>query len=268
VRASGSASGSARLPLRKITPVQPSPYEEPKVTRQISLAARLQDSFLAQRPNVRRLVDFVVDTTVKNACTSAVHRCAIPAVQEAFEWLLSTRPVSASGAAEMEWVEGAAEQAMKRAEQEAVTTAVHYARTYISSKVPDALLLLAPPDERRESVEMCVALAKEHALEVVAVAVGPHARTEVRLHMQERISKLKRSMKAAQHLPVGRLVDFLQRDDDAAVAAAAEDSAQPPSLPSLLCLPLPLDLRPGRQHRLRLGDTLLLLRLRVLPSLS
>lgn len=47
----------------------------------------MQRTFLEQRPNFRRVVDFVVDTAASNAARAAVLKVVPPALQDAQEKL-------------------------------------------------------------------------------------------------------------------------------------------------------------------------------------
>lgn len=177
--------------VRKITPVQrpgPSPSldissnlpngekvaaEHGSDSQDDQLKLKLQRTFLEQRPHLRRVVDFVVDTVASNAARASVLKVVPPALQNAQEKLQmvlrgnggDTSPVTSSpwSIIKGSQVETAVEHIITTTIHQLLGPALDYAKGHAADRTAEALAALADPEESSFVLSVAAGIAAETA---------------------------------------------------------------------------------------------------------
>ncbi|XP_024372189.1 uncharacterized protein [Physcomitrium patens] len=177
--------------VRKITPVQrPGPSQTLDISSNSAngerittehgfesqddqLKLKLQRTFLEQRPQLRRVVDFVVDTAAGNAARAAVLKLVPPALQSAQEKLqmvLRGKGADSSPASSPSWSNSKGSQ-VEAAVEHIITTTIHqllgpaldYVKGHAKDRTAEALAALADPDESSFVLSVAAGITAETA---------------------------------------------------------------------------------------------------------
>eukprot|EP00741_Cyanophora_paradoxa_P009858 tig00001668_g9549.t1 len=191
-RGAGLPAGSGG-PQRKIRPVQPTPGEDLGWGR--PGRALLQEAFLAQRPALHRLLQFVLDAAVPSAVAWAAAEACGPRLAGPLEAL---RQLAAS------CPPGATSRPPLRRPQPPQSPVLRRRPRRLPSARPASAPASPSAREQRAAVEAAVALAQEHAAAATRRPAADAARAAVRAALTDRIAKARlRTPRAAPRLTPG-----------------------------------------------------------------
>ncbi|KAJ7565096.1 hypothetical protein O6H91_02G047900 [Diphasiastrum complanatum] len=224
---SGSPEATLRRFPRKITPVerlshpqpsligglleQPTAMEDTIISKQDHLKSSLQRKFLEQRPQVRRLVDFVVDVIASNAASAATSKCLPPVLESAYcklEIALSaessnvddlrpgTRKLDGTRAPHYEAV---AEHVITGSLHEVLSAAMEYAKGHAVARTLEALAALLNPDENSYIWGVAAGIATEEADSAACRKVLASISSNIRKHIFKKVENWQKEHSTASH---------------------------------------------------------------------
>ncbi|GLJ09069.1 hypothetical protein SUGI_0101140 [Cryptomeria japonica] len=199
--------------IRKITPIQNSRESQSHAYNNMlgesiivknvmdndkdQLKLKLQHVFLEQRPNLQRLVDFIVDTTAVNAAHAASLKCVPQILEDMMNKLqvaIMDRFPNLSEVQSIEEFENmlnasnfeeATEHIVSTAIQQVLPAAIDYARRHSADRTVKALSALAAPDESPYVLSVAGGIASEAA----AIAVNKKTLANVSSEIRKRITR-------------------------------------------------------------------------------
>ncbi|KAH9292418.1 hypothetical protein KI387_042408 [Taxus chinensis] len=215
--------------IRKITPIQNSRQGQSHASNNMlgestivknpvdndkdQLKLKLQHVFLEQRPNLQRLVDFIVDTTAVNAAHAASLKCVPQVIEDTMIKLQVAIMDRLPNLSELESIEEfenmlntsnfeeATEHIISLAIQKVLPAAIDYAKQHSADRTVEALSALATPDE--SSHALSVAGVSRHNLliffsaddfsgiasEAAAIAVNKKTLANISSEIRKRITR-------------------------------------------------------------------------------
>ncbi|GAQ79974.1 hypothetical protein KFL_000430160 [Klebsormidium nitens] len=210
-------------PIRKITPTPPPqaaqpgglpadvlaalPAEDAELVRppqRDPLRTKLEGVFFEQQPQLRRLVDFVVDTVAANSALAAQLATCPDVISAARAQLAERAERAASDGAGVGRVEMFIEQTILSACRQGLPPAIAYARKHSRERVCEALGALARPNIAPPVLGTAAAVAAQASAVGAAKLILVNVPKEIRQRLTEGAEKLKKKMVAAFRIEQAR----------------------------------------------------------------